>query len=381
MSAVRVSLVGHTYIAPVNREKLDELTRCPGVDLQVIVPTFWRERGMDRELRATPPDDPAYRWSPVPPLVQRNGTIFMLRSEPLWRALHEFGPHMIHLEQEPYTLVASQVALFARALRVPLLFFTWESIERKYPPPFSLLNKFVLATSREAIAGNRDACQVLKAKGFRKPVDVIPQLGVNPTRFAPPCRQGRRTGFVVGYIGRLVPEKGVHTLLEAVARLPERVTLLVVGAGPTREELMGLAAALGIRHRTRWVEAVPHEEVPLLLHDMDVLVLPSLTAGHWKEQFGHVLIEAMSSEVTVIGSDSGEIPAVIGDTGMVFPEGDATALASLLQELVDDEVQCRDLARRGRQRVLEQFTHEAIARRTFDAYIRVSAQPGISNSR
>ena len=60
---------------------------------------------------------------------------------------------------------------------------------------------------------------------------------------------------------------------------------------------------------------------------MDVSVLPSLTRPNWKEQFGRTLAEAMSCETPVIGSDSGEIPHVIGDAGLIFKEGDAQALA------------------------------------------------------
>ena len=81
---------------------------------------------------------------------------------------------------------------------------------------------------------------------------------------------------------------------------------------------------------------VPSTEIPRLLNELDVLVLPSLTRRNWKEQFGRILIEAMACEVPVVGSSSGEIPHLIADAGLVFPEGDVEALRDALCKLMQD---------------------------------------------
>ena len=78
---------------------------------------------------------------------------------------------------------------------------------------------------------------------------------------------------------------------------------------------------------------------------MSVLVLPSLTTARWKEQFGRVLIEAMALGVPVIGSDSGEIPWVIGDAGLVFPEGNSAVLRERLRALFHDERLLQELGK------------------------------------
>ncbi len=102
---------------------------------------------------------------------------------------------------------------------------------------------------------------------------------------------------------------------------------------------------------------------------MDLLVLPSETLpGKWREQFGHVLVEAMSCEVPVIGSSSGEIPAIVGDSGLIFPEGDTTALARAIRDLVGDPSRRQRLAQAGRRRVLAHFTHDAVADRYYVVY-------------
>src|SRR5436305_9013059 len=98
------------------------------------------------------------------------------------------------------------------------------------------------------------------------------------------------------------------------------------------------------------------------MQKMDVFVLPSLTRPNWKEQFGRVLVEAMACETPVIGSRSGEIPRVIGDAGLLFQEGNVQELAARVRRLLDDPTLYAQLAAQGRQRVLERYTQERIAR-------------------
>jgi glycosyltransferase involved in cell wall biosynthesis len=100
---------------------------------------------------------------------------------------------------------------------------------------------------------------------------------------------------------------------------------------------------------------------------MHVLVLPSRTGEDWKEQFGQVLIEAMSCGTPVVGSDSGAIPAVIGDAGMIFKEGDAKDLAEKLKNLMNESFR-ESLRKKGLNRVDSCFTHEKVAAATHEVY-------------
>ena len=113
---------------------------------------------------------------------------------------------------------------------------------------------------------------------------------------------------------------------------------------------------------------LPSEEMPQLLRQLDLLVLPSLTRPNWKEQFGRVLVEAMACGVPVIGSDSGEIPHVIGKGGLVVAEGDVDTLWLAIQRLRDDVDERLVLGRAGRNRVLERFTQSIIAEQTATFY-------------
>ena len=108
--------------------------------------------------------------------------------------------------------------------------------------------------------------------------------------------------------------------------------------------------------------------MPAFYASLDALVLPSHTTPTWKEQFGRVLIEAMACETVVVGSDSGEIPQVIGAAGMIYPEGNPEALAERLAHLAGDPALRAQLAQQGRARVLAHFTQQCVAEATWQVY-------------
>jgi glycosyltransferase involved in cell wall biosynthesis len=257
------------------------------------------------------------------------------------------------------------------------IFFTWQNLLRRYPPPFRWFEQYIYARSRHAIAGNAEAVDVLRSKGYGGPASVIPQFGVDPDLFSPDSAPPTQTArpFTIGSLNRLTPEKGVDVLLEATAKLAGEWRLRFVGNGPLKEAIPAQARRLGIGDRVTVEPAVASIAVPRLLRELDVLVLPSLTTPAWKEQYGRVLQEAMSCAVPVVGSDSGEIPHVIGDAGLVVPEGDAVALTGALERLMADQAVRLDLAQRGRARALERFTQASVARRTVEVYRQVMSQP------
>ncbi len=108
--------------------------------------------------------------------------------------------------------------------------------------------------------------------------------------------------------------------------------------------------------------------MPSVLPALDVLVLPTIGTRTWTEQFGRVLTEAMACAVPVVGSRCGEIPAVIGDAGDLFPPGDAAALAAILEAYREHRALSSARSGAGRERVIERFTQRAVADRTAAFY-------------
>ena len=211
---------------------------------------------------------------------------------------------------------------------------------------------------------------MLRSKNYRSPIHVIPQFGLDPSQFTPTAGTTRATDapFRIGYIGRFVEEKGVGVLLDAVAEMRGNWELLLLGGGPLKAKLKARAEELQIAERVRIGKWVPSGEMPAFYRQLDLLVLPSLTRPNWKEQFGRILTEAMACQVPVIGSDCGEIPNVIGDGGLVFPEGDVAALRSQIQTLYSDPDRRAALGKNGRARVFKYFTQERIADETYAVY-------------
>src|SRR3989454_892028 len=194
-------------------------------------------------------------------------------------------------------------------------------------------------------------------------VGVIPQLGVHvPTE----PQHEYHDGLAIGCVGRLVPEKGIDTLLQALAEnRAHRWHLTVVGDGPDRERLERLASDLRLAARVRWSGALPPEEVPKLWPELDVLVLPARGLPTWAEPAAHVVAEAMAHEVTVVGTSGGATPEVIGDAGVVVPGDDPLALSAALRRLAAAD-QRRPLAQAGRARAMRLFSDDAVAERTLE---------------
>lgn len=366
---MKVLMLSKACVVGIYQRKLEEIAM-RGVELTVAVPPEWRdERGVQPLERVY---TNGYQLVEMPIVLNGN---FHLHFYPRFGALlKQVKPDLVHIDEEPYNL-ATWLAL-RQSLKVgaKTLFFSWQNISRRYPPPFSWLEREVLNRAHGAMVGNAASAEVWRAKGYAGPMAVIPQFGVDTEVFREQ-RLGNApvTGpapLVVGYVGRLVPEKGVDVLLLAAARVPE-VQVKILGSGPERSLLEHLVQPNGLSGRVSFAPMRPSIEIPNFYAELDALVLPSRTRPNWKEQFGRVLIEAMACGVPVIGSTCGEIPNVIGDSGLLFPEEDVEALAAHLTALRDSQALRAELAAKGRARVLAHFTQASVAERTVKFYQQV----------
>lgn len=366
---MRVLMVSKACVVGAYQRKLEEIGRHRDVELTVVVPPAWQEAGRSIPLERRYTD--GYRLEVEP--VALNGRFHLHFYPRLGRRIRQVQPEIVHIDEEPYNLATFQAICLGKQVGARTVFFTWQNLYRRYPPPFSWMERYVLRSADAAIAGNREATDVVRAKGYAGPVEVIPQFGVDPELYR---SDGDGAGvpdrpFTIGYVGRLVQGKGVDLLLEAVAGLPGDWRLRIMGAGPLQESLRRQATQLGLVSRLSLDSARPSCQVPDYLNQLDVLVLPSRTQPNWKEQFGRVLIEAMACQVPVVGSTCGEIPNVIGDAGLIFPEGDVGALRNHLLRLQNDHDLRHRLGRVGRARVMEHFTQAQVARHTVALYRRL----------
>lgn len=365
---MRILMLSKALVAGTSQRKLEEIAKCPDVELTLVTPPYWQSDDGSKQVLERLYTE-GYRMIVTP--MAFNGKFHWHYYPKLGQIMREVRPDIVHIDEEPYNLATIQAMYLAQKQQARALFFTWQNLYRRYPPPFRQIELYNYKHAALAIAGNRDASEVLRRKGYQGPIHIIPQFGFDTDiykRSAP--RQPRTTDapFTLGFIGRLKEEKGLPLMVEALTHLPEYCQVVFVGHGPMKSHLEEQAARLGVSQRVIFKPGVPTDQVPAEMEKLDVFVLPSLSRPNWIEQFGRVLAESMSCETPVIGSSSGEIPYVIGDAGLIFKEGDALDLSANVQKLLENPQLYATLAQRGRQRVLDNYTQGQIARQTYEAY-------------
>ena len=266
------------------------------------------------------------------------------------------------------------------AMLTTMVVFGWENLERQLPTPRWWICQFVLDTVKAIIPGNQDGANIIRQWGYSGLLEVMPQMGVDPNFFSP--RERKITAqveafevsdrpFNIGYLGRLAHSKGIDLIFAAVRELRQRganVCITLCGSGADEAALKQEAETQQVADLVIWRGAVRHEQAPKELGAFDVLVLPSRTVPGWKEQFGHVLIEAMAMGIPVVGSSSGEIPNVIGRSDLVFPEEDALGLTVILERLIHDSEWYQQVSQYGIDRVSQHYSHERIAKRLINLW-------------
>ena len=385
---MRILVASHTYIVDINREKFKILANLePNIEVTVVVPRRWKPGGIQNKIIETQfCQEGSFKVVPISNYSQNNQGLLTFGTD-LIRVLQEFRPQIIQVEQGSKSLAYAQLILLNKLFKLQAknLFFTWWNLPYKLKWPISALEDCNLHYTDGVISGNLDGAKILRQRGYQGAVKVMPQLGVDETLFRRTGKDAdlsrrfgiKPTDFVVGFVGRFVEEKGLLTLAEALAglkKLPWK--WLLVGQGKLRPQIAEKSLEWGISDRIIWVESISHEEVPAYINLMDCVVLPSqtsykfktLTTVGWKEQFGHVLIEAMACKIPVIGSDCGEIPHVIGDAGLIFPEGNAKKLRDCLQQLMERPELVADLGDRGYHRVMNNYTNQALAEQLLKFY-------------
>ncbi|MER7368013.1 glycosyltransferase [Nonomuraea wenchangensis] len=199
-------------------------------------------------------------------------------------------------------------------------------------------------------------------------ITVVP-CGVDLEHFRPDGPKAPRTaGRMILSIGRMVPRKGVDTVMAALRQVPG-AELVIAGGGPDDEEavrLRALAAAYGLAERVHVIGSVPRAHVPALMRAADVLVTVP-----WYEPFGMVTVEAMACGVPVVASAVGGHLDTVAGCGVLVPPRRPRALARALLDLLGDEHERARVGAAGARRARERYGWPRVAERTETVYAQV----------
>jgi glycosyltransferase involved in cell wall biosynthesis len=395
----RLLAISHPAVVNVNQEVYRELQR-RGWEVTIVVPSRWRSEYSQRAMTPQPLPglEHALRPTPIALAGRPQRHFYLARCGALCARAR---PDVAFVEAEPYSLSATQWGeTFARK-GIPFGVQCAENIDRALPMPVRDLRSRVLRRAAFVAARSDSAARLARAWGATGEVALAPHAvpewelaprgkdaaprgkdaehhrPANPTDLAnapqpaedshPGDREARHP-FTIGYAGRLVESKGLTDLLAAARTLKAPVELLLIGDGELRAQLEGQPIP---GSRVRVLDGFTHDRMASAYAQLDVLALPSRTTPTWKEQFGRVIVEALWCGVPVVGSDSGEIPWLIGLTGggLTFPEGDRARLAARLSELRAAPELRRQLTRSGRAAVERLFSVPAAS----DAFERLLA--------
>jgi L-malate glycosyltransferase len=343
--------------------------------IRLLIPRQWISGGFGNEvvLEGKEESEGNYEVRTVSLTSERNCSTYFVRG--LRRELLDFNPDIIFPVHESYQLLQSIIwrMLFAPRARLP--FFTMDVHPRtarlalSFNPKKMLLNIFnwsswwlVRHGTDAAICHYPGIEQQIRRDGYRQPVLIQTQIGVDEDAFFPEAAECESVriqlgldGFVVGFAGRVKADKGILDLAAAMSRLPKDVRLMVVGDGPDRTRVEEMANRAGWRNRLHLVGYVPFQDVARFTRAMDCLVAGSRTTETWTDTFPLVVAQAMATGIPVVGSDSGAIPFQLGGQGLVFHEGDADALAAHILSLRGDPALCKRMGQASLKRAREEF--------------------------
>jgi len=277
--------------------------------------------------------------------------------EGLKNVLEEQKPRIVLLDNDPVSRLALVVGKWCSqnntkffctsCENLPLDVFSaikrrgWKNL------PAAIVKRILLNKTKKVVDGvftiNSSGKQIFINEGYKN-VEQIP-LGFDPDYFYPDTstRASLRTKLgltktVIAYFGRLTKEKGVHILIKALQELKELEWLMMMDdfdeyASDYNKEIIRLINDADIMDRVVFINP-SHYEIAGYMNAADIVVVPSITVPHWKEQYGRVAAEAMACGKTVIASDSGALPELLNKHGWLFPEGDVQSLKKLLKDLL-----------------------------------------------
>ncbi len=370
---IELLAVSHACFTSINRSVYQELGKL-GYSVEIVTAAKLFMGGKWREADGPVPEDPPIHFLE---LTHTSPRIYRFRG--LDALLREKTPRFVFMENDPVSLLAGLLGRWCRKNDAKLIclacenlhFGLKESVQRNglRGLPAGLLKEFLFRYSRGYVDHvctiNDEGTHIFRSSGFAN-VSKIP-LGYRPDIFFPDAKArnvirqqlGIQT-FAFAYVGRLTPEKGVDILLRSLACLKHLDWVLLLDkfeicTSPYHTSISELIENLSLEGRIIQYDAT-HLEIAGYMNAADSVIVPSVPTPRWKEQYGRVVPEAMACGKLVITSNSGALPELIGDAGLVVPSGDIAKLADVLEQVLTEPQSWSELPAKAVARAAAHFS-------------------------
>ncbi|MGC8766182.1 MAG: glycosyltransferase [Brevinematia bacterium] len=344
---MRVLFIWHGAVEKNYRKLFKEMVQDGNIELTIITSSSWYEAAKYQSFEYIDFDS-LYKVYPLKTIFTNHvRAFFYLNLLKIGAIIFKEKFDVIYIKEEPYSTACFSVVLLAKLLspKSKIVIESDENIFKKHPFPFGLFEWFSLKNSDSlVVVPSVDGKEVYRKKGYNKNIfttsyfvdDYIFSINSQESKsiFLPEAQDFK---LKIGYVGRIAEEKGIDIILFAMRIMKEKgkedIALYIVGGIDTSsnyyKELMDISERLEVK--VFFLGSLNLDKIFEFYKAIDVLVLPSRTKSWWKEQFGRVLVESMACGTPCVGSSSGEIPAVIGDSRFIFKEDDPEDLARILE--------------------------------------------------
>ena len=367
---MRAVILSHRAADPGRRTRYHALAS-QGCQIWLALPHEWHPAHQPQPFRTQSSEDEKLQIVPVHVRGSLPGNVpARWNTRTISRLLRDVRPDIVQIEEAPHTQVAAVTTALARRLSLPTVVVVGDAVT----PTRSIMQR---RHARQTLRGASGLIAVngVVAERFAEFATTQPLAIIRDRAVRPPLEsvEPAEDTFVIGFAGRLVPERGLDILFQACVGVHGAWHLHVMGSGPEQERLEDLAERLGIAARVSWVGGRPASEWHQVWPTLHCLAVPSRTTDSWYDAGGHHVLEAMAHGVPVVATRSGVLPDIVGDGGVTVPENDPSGLAEALRELQQHPDRRRSLAQAARRRMLGEFTEDVLARRTVEFWHRASS--------